>query len=44
MHLGRNITYECLLSQSVIHEGLNVSDGAFKRKCLMEKYYFIENG
>ena len=40
MHLGRNITYECLLSQSVsqsvFHEVLNaVSDDVFKRKCLL---------
>ena len=35
MHLGRNITYECCVSQSVSYEVLNaVSDDEFKRKCL----------
>ena len=37
-------TYEYLQSvnQSVFYQVLNaVSDGAFKRKCLMEKQYFI---
>ena len=32
MHLGRNVTYECLLSQTVVHQVLNASDGVFKRK------------
>ena len=36
MHLGRNITYECLLNQSVFYQVLNAaSDDVFKRKCLM---------
>ena len=30
MHLARNITYECLLSQSVIHQVLNTRDGVYK--------------
>ena len=35
MNLGRNITYECCVSQSVLYEGLNnVPDDEFKRKCL----------
>ena len=35
MHSGRNIIYECCVSQSVLHEVLHaVSDDAFKRKCL----------
>ena len=36
MHLGRNITYECCVSQLVLYEVLNnaVSDDVFKRKCL----------
>ena len=35
MHSGRNVTYECCVSQSVLHEVLNaVSDDVFKRKCL----------
>ena len=38
MDLGRNITYERLLSQSVYnHVLISVCDGVFKRKCLMEK-------
>ena len=35
MHLGRNITYVCCVSQSVLYEVLNaVPDDVFKRKCL----------
>ena len=35
MYSGRNITYECWVSQSVLYEVLNaVSDNVFKRKCL----------
>ena len=38
MHLGRNIAYERMnaicVSQSVIHQVLNVSNGVFKRKRL----------
>ena len=35
MHLGRNITYECCVSQSVLYEVLNaVPDDVFKRKFL----------
>ena len=35
MHLGRNITYECCVSQSVLYEVLNaVADDVFKRKFL----------
>ena len=35
MHSGRNITYECCASQSVLYKVLNaVSDDAFKRKCI----------
>ena len=35
MHSGRNITYECCVTQSVLYEVLNaVSDDVFKRKCL----------
>ena len=35
MHSGRNITYECCASQSVLYEVLNaVSNDMFKRKCL----------
>ena len=31
MHLGRNITYECCISQSVLYEVLNaVPDDVFK--------------
>ena len=41
MYLGRSITYECLriVSQSVIHQGLNTSGGVFERKSSMENYY-----
>ena len=35
MHSGRNITYECGVSQSVLYEVLNaVPDDVLKRKCL----------
>ena len=35
MHSGRNITYECCVSQSVLYEVLNAVRGdVFKRKCL----------
>ena len=35
MHLGRNITYEYRVSQSVLYEVLNaVPDDVFKRKFL----------
>ena len=35
MNSGRNITYECSISQSVLYEVLNaVPDDVFKRKCL----------
>ena len=35
MHLGRNITYECCASQSVLYEVLNaIPDYVFKRKIL----------
>ena len=35
MHLGRNITYECCVSQSELYEVLNaVPDDVFKRKFL----------
>ena len=35
MHSGRNITYECRVSQSVLYEVLNaVPDDVLKRKCL----------
>ena len=35
MHSGRNITYECCVSQSVLYEVLNaVSDDVFEIKCL----------
>ena len=34
MHLGRNITYECCVSQSVLYEVLNAVPDVFKRKCL----------
>ena len=35
MHSGRNITYKCCVSQSVLYEVLKaVSDDVFKRKCL----------
>ena len=35
MHSGRNITYECCISQSVFYEVLNgVPDDVFKIKCL----------
>ena len=35
MNSGRNITYECCVSQSVLYEVLNVvPDDVFKRKCL----------
>ena len=35
MYSGRNITYECCASQSVLYEVLNVvSDDVFKRKSL----------
>ena len=34
MHSGRNITYECCVSQSVLYEVFIVSDDVFKRKCL----------
>ena len=37
MHLGRNVTYECLLSQTVVHQVLNASDGVFKRKSYWRK-------
>ena len=37
MHLGRNVTYECLLSQTVVHQVLNASDGEFKRKSYWRK-------
>ena len=42
MHSGRNITYECFVSQSVLYEILNaVPDDVFKRKCLFnEKIMF----
>ena len=36
MHLGRNVTYECLLSQTVVHQVLNAS-GVFKRKSYWRK-------
>ena len=32
------------VDQSVIHQGLNASNGVFKRKRLMEKWYFMEKG
>ena len=36
MHLGRNIAYECCVSQSVLYEVLNaVPDDVFKGKCLL---------
>ena len=45
MHLGRNVTYEGLLSQSVFYQVLNVvNDRMFKRKCLLEKWYLILKG
>ena len=35
MHLGRNVTYERCVSQSVLYEVLNaVPDNVFKRKFL----------
>ena len=35
MHSGRNMTYECCASQSVLYEVLNaVPDDVFKMKCL----------
>ena len=35
MHSGRNITYECFVSQSVLYEVLNtVPDDVVKIKCL----------
>ena len=35
MYSGRNITYECCVSQSVLYEVSNaVSNDVFKRKCL----------
>ena len=34
----------CCVSQSVIHQVWNASNGVFKRKSLMEKQYFIEKG
>ena len=36
MNSGRNITYECCFSQSVLYEVLNAvpPDDVFKRKCL----------
>ena len=37
MHLGRNVTYECQLSQSVVYQVLNASDGVFKEKVTGEK-------
>ena len=37
MHLGRNVNYECLLSQTVVHQVLNASDGEFKRKSYWRK-------
>ena len=40
MHLGRNVTYECLLSQSVFYQVLNAvsSDGVFnKRNFFMDR-------
>ena len=40
MYLGRNVTYEGLLSQSVFYPVLNVvNDRVFKRKCLLEKMF-----
>ena len=36
MHSGRNITYECCVSHSVLYEVLNaVPDDVFKIKCLV---------
>ena len=41
MHLGRNITYECCVSQSVLYEVLNtVGDNVFKRKCSFNREIF----
>ena len=41
MHSGRNITYECCVSQSVLYEVLNaVSDDVFKRKYLFHGEMF----
>ena len=41
MHLGRNVTYECSLSQSLFYQVLNVvNDGMFKRKCLNGEIIF----
>ena len=37
MHLERNITQECLLSQSVFYQALNVVSDGLLKKCLMEK-------
>ena len=38
MHSGRNITYECCVSQSVLYEVLNaVPDNVFKRTCLFNE-------
>ena len=38
MHSGRNITYECCVSQLVLYEVLNtVDDDVFKRKCLFNR-------
>ena len=38
MHLGRNVTYECSLSESVFYKVLNaVNDRMFEGKFLMEK-------
>ena len=45
MNLGRNITYESLLSRSVSDRtSFNASYGVFERKSLMEKLYFIVEG
>ena len=41
MYLGRNITYVCCVSQSVLYEVLNaVPDDVFKRKCLFNGEMF----
>ena len=41
MHLGRNITYECCIIQSVLYEVLNaVPDDVFKRKFLFNGEMF----
>ena len=46
--MGRKVTYECMnacfVSQSVIHQVLNASNGVFKRKRSMEKQHSLKKG